>query len=617
MLKKLLYLFLIASLSFSVSAASKHFPVKGHMKTRVEFWEKVYTEITTREAFIHDTDDVSIIYAKVKLKKTRRAQARAAKAEKRRIGKIIRSIAKKNYKNLNKTEKRYAKIIGKKSPKRLRRMARRIRYQYGLKDRYYKGLIRSYAYMDYIEAQFKKRNLPTELKYLPHVESSFNYQASSKVGAAGIWQFMRSTAKQYKLKVGYVVDERRDPLKSTRAATRFLKDNYRSLKSWPLALTAYNQGVGNIRRAVRAVGSKEINKIVENYNGRNFGFASKNFYATFMATVNISKNPSRYFPEFKKPRKFRYSEIKLKKPFTVDELSQSLNISKSVIKKYNPSIRRSAYKSPLYIPRNFVLHIPQVNKKLLANYRSKLLKAKGSYADAKYDKIHIVSKRENLSEIAREYRMSLAKLIEYNSIPNPSLIYAGMKLRIPSKKSATIAQTKKLKKVPTGPSINPVAQNLSKDEIDVNLSLESYNLDILRLSRNFYSIKIEVEETLGHISEWSSTSLKRIKKDNKLRSSRVRLGQKIILELTPSQLMAFKKNRNEYHLSIQEDFFEEYKIVGNRKYKIRRGDTLSEILRKNSLPLWLVRMYQNAKDGDFTIMAGQHLKIPKIKPRKA
>ena len=613
MLRKILLITIVLS-AFNTTLASKGFPIQGEMVARVKFWEKVYTQITTKEAFIHDADNVSIIYRKVKIYKNRKKQRRVSNAEKKRIAKIIRSIAKKRYKNLNKKEKALVKIIGKRSTKTLKRMARRIRYQYGLKDRYYAGLIRSYAYIDFIKKTFKKSRLPNELQYLPHVESSFNYRASSKVGAAGIWQFMRSTAKQYKLKVGYVVDERRDPLKATRAAARFLRDNYRSLKSWPLALTAYNQGVGNVRRAVRKVGSKNINTIVEKYNGRNFGFASKNFYATFMATVNISKNPSRYFPKFKKPRRFRFSELKLRKSYTVNQLVKTLNISERVIKKYNPSIRRSAFRSRLYIPRGFVLHIPQVGRKTLAAYKKKLKGVEDTYASAKYDKFHIISKNENLYEIARNYRVSLRTLIDYNSIANPSLIYAGMKIRIPSKKR--ISKRPKLKKIQKEATLRPVATGrLNTSPKELIVSLESYNLDTIRLSKDFYSIRIEVQETLGHIAEWAGTSMKRIRKDNKLRSRGLRLNQRVILQLSPKELITFKKLRNEYHLSIQEDFFASYNITGDRKYKVKSGETLNQILQRTSLPLWLVRMYQDKKSRTMRIISGKSIKLPEIKPK--
>lgn len=239
---------------------------------------------------------------------------------------------------------------------------------------------------------------------------------------------------------------------------------------------------------------------------------------------------------------------------------------------------------------------------------------KGTYASAKFDKLHIVSKNENLSDIARAYRIKLNQLIQYNNIANPSLIYAGMKLRIPQKNKPVSSQIK-LKKRKSGPSINPVAQKLEAKDIAPKISLESYNLSILRLSKNFYSIRIEVQETLGHIAEWANTTTSRIKKDNKLRSPYIKLNQRVILELSPQELLEFKKKRNEFHLSIQEDFYAAYKIVGDRKYKVKRGDTLGGILKKNSLPLWLVRMYQNVKGGRLTIMSGQNLKLPRVKPR--
>ena len=192
------------------------FPVKGEMRTRVDFWKKVYTQITTRESFVHDSQDLSVIYGKIKLKKSRRGRIKQTKTERRKLRKILRSIADKGYQKLNSKEQKVADAVGKRSRKELYRMSDNIRFQYGLSDRYYKGLIRSYAYLEYIEKIFKKMGLPHELTYLPHVESSFNYEAYSKVGAAGIWQFMRSTARLYKLKVSYIVDERRDPIKATK-----------------------------------------------------------------------------------------------------------------------------------------------------------------------------------------------------------------------------------------------------------------------------------------------------------------------------------------------------------------------------------------------------------------
>ena len=125
---------------------------------------------------------------------------------------------------------------------------RNIRCQTGQKDRFRAGVIRSGAYMDEIKRIFRNEGLPEDLSYLPHVESSFNPKAYSKSGAAGIWQFTRSTGKHF-MKVGYTIDERRDPTLSSHAAAKLLRQNFWKLKNWPLAITAYNHGASGMLRA--------------------------------------------------------------------------------------------------------------------------------------------------------------------------------------------------------------------------------------------------------------------------------------------------------------------------------------------------------------------------------
>lgn len=432
LIKKLLLVALLMSFLTSSYASSK-FPVKGTMRVRVDFWKKVYTEIRTDQAFLHDSKNLKLVYKKFDLKKRGKSRNKQLKRERAKIKASLLSIASKNFKKLNKREKELYKIVGKKPKSYYRKIARRIRFQSGLKDRYYKGLINSYQYLAHIQKVFKRKNLPSELAYLPHVESSFNYNAYSKVGAAGIWQFMRSTARQYKLKVNYVVDERRDVIKATDAAAWFLKDNYRILKSWPLTVTAYNQGAGSIRKASRKLKTKNIATIVDNYKGRNFGFASKNFYATFMATVEISKNPHKYFPKFRKPKKFTYSVIKLDRPYSIQTIKKSLKLSKADLKKYNPSIRSKAYRSNLNLPKNFALHVPYKSRKKLKIYTAKLKNSKYKKPIFKTKKVHTISRGENLYYISKRYKISLNKLIAYNNIENPSKIFPGMKLKIPTR----------------------------------------------------------------------------------------------------------------------------------------------------------------------------------------
>ncbi|MCO4793667.1 MAG: transglycosylase SLT domain-containing protein [Bacteriovoracaceae bacterium] len=631
---------------FQVYATSKvvrnpEFPVRGSIRIRVDFWKKVYTEITSKEAFIHDSENLKIIYGKAILKKGRRGRNNQIRKEKKRLRKILRSIAQKDYKNLTSEESKVSSIIGKRSKVDLYRMSRNIRFQYGLKDRYYKGLIRSYAYLEYIEKIFSDLKLPHELTYLPHVESSFNYEAYSKVGAAGIWQFMRSTARLYKMKVSYIVDERRDPIKATKAAARFLKDNYRMLKSWPLALTAYNHGPRSVKRAINKLKTTDINKIIENYKGRRFGFASKNFYATFMATVEISEDPRKYFPSFKKPAAYRFSSLKLDKAYTVEQLSRSLGLKTNTIKKLNPSIRRSVYRSSLYLPRGFSLRVPKSNHKEMKKFQLALASMKSKYKDADFSRMHIVSRGENIFDISRMYRTSMNNLIQFNQIVDPSRIYPGMKLKIPGKKDKVkpvlVAKVDNVKKNKT--SISESRENLKRrtgsdkfltkiknvlipkvkktiDEKialpDPKVSLGAYELEVVKVSRDVYSIKIETEETLGHFAEWAGVRTQKIRDVNRLSFGRViGRGQSLKIPIPISKVEEFKQRRNEFHVSIQEDFYSSYSVIDKKIYKVKKGDNLSEILKDQNLPFWLIRKYQNKKLGDF-LRIGQEIVIPEV-----
>ena len=169
-----------------------------------------------------------------------------------------------------------------------------MRWQLGQSNAFLAGYKRSGLYRNHITSVIEDKGLPAELIALPHVESSFNPSAYSSAAAAGMWQFTRATGQRF-MRIDHIVDERMDPYISAEAAMSLLEYNYRVLGTWPLALTAYNHGAGGIARAVREMGTSDIEVIVANYKGRRFGFASRNFYAQFLAVNDVEKNSKKYF----------------------------------------------------------------------------------------------------------------------------------------------------------------------------------------------------------------------------------------------------------------------------------------------------------------------------------
>ena len=155
-------------------------------------------------------------------------------------------------------------------------------------------LQRAGSWESHIAQTLAAQGLPPEIAALPHVESSFQPTAMSKAGAAGMWQFIRSTGRRY-LRIDGAVDERLDPYRSTEAAAQLLSYNYRLLGSWPLAITAYNHGAEGMRRARDQLGTDDIVRIVRQYQSPTFGFASRNYYCSFLAAMRLDRDPEKYF----------------------------------------------------------------------------------------------------------------------------------------------------------------------------------------------------------------------------------------------------------------------------------------------------------------------------------
>ena len=298
MRSNILYVLLVlAFFGFSASLTAQELPRPQEIERDINFWTRVYTEITTSSGFIHDSRNLSVVYLTIEFSQnsTRSMRTRQINAARDEVTDALRALADGKRSNLTVIEQgvldSWPDGV---SNVDLSRAVEQVRFQLGQSDRYRAGYVRSGRWRGYIQEVLREQGVPEELVALPHVESSFDPTAYSRVGAAGMWQFTRSTGLRY-MRIDHIVDERRDPYLSTVAAARLLKDNYDVLQNWSLAITAYNHGQAGMRNAVRQTGTDQIDVILREYDGRAFGFASRNFYVAFLAASDVDSNIEQFF----------------------------------------------------------------------------------------------------------------------------------------------------------------------------------------------------------------------------------------------------------------------------------------------------------------------------------
>ena len=651
-LRRILFATLIAAATWLLlskpAAASEAFPVYEAMKPNVAFWKKIYTEYDTTNGVIHDSRDLTIIYDVIKLVRQDRRGARKinrarVKNARRKYKRILGQLAQKGVPATPEQERVAALFGSKASQATFRRAMRRVRHQLGQKDRFRAGLIRSGAYLEEIQQIFRSAGLPEDLTYLPHVESSFNPKAYSKFGAAGMWQFTRSTGKRF-MKVSYTIDERRDPLISSRAAAKLLKHNYQSLGTWPLALTAYNHGVAGVRRAKRSKGSYE--EIFKRYHGRRFKFASRNFYSEFVAAREIAKNYRQYFGELRLDRPVPSRELRLEGYASLKNIARHLQVDVKVLRKLNPALRKPVYTGQKYIPRGYVIKVPiWIDQKVVvAGLPPEVYKSR-----QKRSRFYRVQRGDTAGKIARMHGVELADLMWVNNLNSRATIYVGQNLRLPTRdeRAERLAMAKPPKKEkaetppvlaqtqPTPPATAQITPALAKAEpakptfpvteaetskpsaaeaeppspsfsdLEVEATKPSFseaeakiqpaepliNPDVVTgnlLVREVTSsrgkrigiLRVEAEETLGHYADWLGIRTQAIRRLNGFRYGRaIRINQHVKIPLGTTSKEQFEEKRFEYHKEIEEDFFGSYKIDDVQTYQVKYGDNIWTLCR--------------------------------------
>lgn len=351
-----------------------------------------------------------------------------------------------------------------------------------LQPKIQQSIHRSSRYKTMIDSIFDEEKLPRALAYLPVIESAFMPNLTSRAGARGLWQFMPATAREFGLRVDWWVDERTDPIKSTRAAAAYLKQLYRIFDDWPMALAAYNGGPGRLRRTAAKVQASDFWSL---YNRGSLPRETRGYVPTFYATLLIVSDPPSYGFTLLPPQQTDEIELPIEGPVSLDFIAESAQIDAKALREANPAftrgvlppgvsrVRMAVDAAARVAPRVGSLRFEDSSVKITAFTLRKgdslstlaratgvstqeimsmnsLGKSKFKTGDSIYlpvrqtdlsfmlqraasmpaDRSYRVRKGDTLYSIAKKHGLSVAELADLNQLKKASTIHPGDRLRV-------------------------------------------------------------------------------------------------------------------------------------------------------------------------------------------
>jgi membrane-bound lytic murein transglycosylase D len=642
--------------SLAQAQSGEPMPRPPQLERDVQFWIRVYSQIDTNAGFLHDQYNLAVVYDTLHFAPNSAPAERQRQVDeaRNRYAAALRRIAAAGDEPLSADDQRIRELWGAEgTPARLRDAIEDIRFQLGQADRFRGGLIRSGAWETHIAETLANLGLPAELAVLPHVESSFNPRAYSKVGAAGLWQFMRSTGRRY-MRIDGAVDDRLDPFRSTEAAAQLLAYNYRVLGTWPLALTAYNHGTAGVRHAKETLATDDIVRIVRSYTSRTFGFASRNFYVSFLAALEIDRNPEKYFGSLQKDGEARFQELEVPGYVSIASLEHALKVDGGQLRTLNPALLPSVWSGAQRVPKAYRLRLPLEGGPWTGQLLAQRLTPADLFAGQRGPRRYRVQAGDTLAALAERYGVPIETLARMNRVRTSAPLSPGRLINLPE---ATPAVTVAAAAAPTpsppaGGAAPPaataapaaivaalappspggavpadVAERESAEDAAVAAAAAAgdkphaaaaapqpvsaaqaeelgpalgpaadseQNADPTDYSvARDGTIRVAAVETLGHYADWLGLTSARLREINHLRyRTPVRIGQRIRLDFSEVTPEVFETLRHEYHRELQAAYFAAHRIVGSDVYIARPGDSGWTLTQHSAqLPLWLLQQY--------------------------
>jgi membrane-bound lytic murein transglycosylase D len=444
-------------------------------------------------------------------------------------------------------------------------------------------LERSGRYVPMIQEELAKAGMPLDLAYLPMIESGYRLTAYSRARAVGPWQFIRGTGRRYGLTINNYVDERRDPIKSTKAAIKYLSKLYEEFNSWELATAGYNAGEGRIRKAIRKTGSHDF---WIHAKSKHLKKETKYYVPKLIAAIIIARDPESYgFTDIKYDAPLAFETLKVPRWTTMQAVSVAADEPLEDIRNLNRQLRRA-----ITPPGNkyYTIKVPVGKKDQVAG---NLPRVKATVTTGY--KTHVIRRGDTVSRICSKYNINKKTLLKANNLRSSKLI-AGKRLRIPYRTTAYKLVDK-----------NVATASLKPAEM---------------MPENLIIHTIQPGETVSELSKRYNAPAHMIAAWNGLHNlNRIRAGQQLAFYLTDVdnakiQKLASvnKKSSPRAQEPIHTEFSNNIEPLENKSgqgrltyYHVRGGDSLWTIARRFQTTPEKIRRWNNI-EGD-KIIPGRKL----------
>lgn len=491
-----------------------------------------------------------------------------------------------------------------------------MRYFLGRGRKYYtRYLERSTKWLPMMHKELDARGLPRDLVYLSMIESGFTTSATSYASAAGLWQFMTYTGKDYGLRIDWWVDERRDPELATKAALRYLGDLHKMFAGdWWLAWASYNGGQGRVLNATRRYGSTDFWKIAE---GSYLHTETENYVPKLIAAAIIGKHPERYgFVGLDYLPAWTFDTVEVPGSTSVDVLAKCAGITEEEFLEYNPAIRRFA------LPPD-----PEVQRVRVPAARAVAFKdafAKVPPEERLQLTRHVVKRGESLGSIARKYGIGADEIARVNRIANVNRITVGMELTIPvrGKSLANVAEgavakkgegeTKAAAAEPAAKAEKAKAEGKGDAKAEGGAKTEKTEAKAApKTETKTVTHTVKSGDTLSGLASKYGVAVKDLQAWNGLKGTGIQAGQKLVVgkkEVAVAAASTGSATKAAPASSASSASSGTAKPAAKTTtYTVRRGDTLGAIADRYGCSVGDLKSWNGLKGS--TIYPGQKLKI--------